>query len=42
MAGDGIGLISISPNRGMVNYLEISGDTYVWLPGGYGGMLPKT
>jgi hypothetical protein len=41
MAGNGIGLISISPNRGMVNYLEISGDTYVWLPGGYGWYASK-
>lgn len=36
IADDGIGLISVSPSRGMVNFLQISGDTYVWVPQGYG------
>jgi len=37
MADNGIGLVNISPNRGMVNVVYFSDkDTYIWVPGGYG------
>lgn len=36
IAEDGMSLVSISPNRGMVNVLKIDVDTYVWIPTGYG------
>lgn len=37
VADNGMGLVSVSPNRGMVNVLYfLSKETYVWVPKGYG------
>jgi len=37
LADNGMSLVNVSPNRGMVNVLYFSDkDTYIWVPSGYG------
>lgn len=36
VGGDKIGIVSISPERKMVNTLEVEGEVLVWIPGGLG------
>lgn len=36
VGGDKIGIVSISPERKMINTLEVDGEVSVWIPGGLG------
>ena len=36
LADDGIAMVSISKERQMVNYLSLSADSQIWIPGGMG------
>ncbi len=36
LADDGVAMVSVSKDRQMVNYLSLSNDSQVWIPGGMG------
>ena len=36
LANDGVGLVSLSPERKMINVLKLNKESKIWIPGGLG------